>query len=88
MVYIPNCFSPHHTPGVNDNFKPSGMYIKNYEMEIYNRWRSKVYSTNGKPWDGRYEGEPAPPGTYHYKITIESYQGTTETFKGTVTILP
>jgi gliding motility-associated-like protein len=63
--------------------------MRNYKMQIFNRWGQIVYDTqDGKPWDGKYAGEPAVEGVYMYIITIDSYNATgTKRLKGTVTIL-
>ncbi len=41
-------------------------------VEIYNRWGELLYRTQGyyKPWDGMYNNEPVPVGTYYYIINL------------------
>lgn len=69
--------------------------IGNHEMypslsvEVYNRWGERLYlSENGyaRPWDGTFNGNPLPIGTYYYVISIDEPQYKT-TLTGPVTIL-
>jgi hypothetical protein len=99
-VFIPNTFSHYNLDGLNDYFGPIGLYIKNYSMQIYNRWGELVYSrpqplkgsSTGFPlgagggWDGTFRGQDAQKGVYIYLITIEDYNGNMTHFKGNVTI--
>ncbi len=88
VVYIPNTFSPKTTSGLNDQFGPEGLYIKNYQMQIFNRWGEKVFSTNsGEQWDGTYKGKVVQPGLYHYRIKILSEDGGQQTYDGQLNVL-
>ena len=88
IVHVPNIFSPYIPDGLNDRFGPVGMYMKQYDMQIYNRWGQRIYSTeDGTPWDGRFQGQRVPEGVYLYHITVYGYNGERLYFKGTVTIL-
>ena len=43
-------------------------------VEVYNRWGDLVYKSKDgypEPWDGTYEGEPLPVGTYYYVIDLK-----------------
>ncbi len=44
-LYIPNAFTPNND-GINDNFKPTGLGMKRYQMMIYNRWGEKVFESD------------------------------------------
>jgi len=86
-VFIPNSFTHFNLDGLNDYFGPKGLYIKNYTMQIYNRWGELVYSTSeSKPWDGTFKGAEALEGVYVYLITIEDYNAKKSSFNGNVTI--
>ncbi len=67
---IPNAFSP-NGDGINDYW--TIQYIQSYpgvEVSIFNRYGQKVFSSRGysTPWDGKYNGNPLPVGTYYYII--------------------
>ena len=88
IVHIPNTFSPGVTPGLNDQFGPEGLYIANYEMQVYNRWGEEVFSTStSERWDGTYRGELVPQGVYHYQIVVKSEDGSQVTYEGQVTVI-
>jgi gliding motility-associated-like protein len=75
----PNVFTP-NGDGFNDEFIPKDITDENFmqvianmkklEFEVYNRWGVKVFeSTNVIPrWDGRFNGEEAPAGTYYWLV--------------------
>jgi len=54
-----------------------------YKVEIYNRYKQKVYEgENG--WDGTYRGKLAEPGTYFYRLFMKDgriLKGTVEVVK-------
>jgi gliding motility-associated-like protein len=94
-VNIPNGFTPNND-GHNDVFYVLGSedvkLIKNFS--IFNRWGQKVFEvTNAEAndpksgWNGLLNGKPADTGTYIYFITIAYGNGSTEVFKGTVTLI-
>ena len=88
VVYIPNTFSPGVTPNTNDQFGPEGLYIDNYEMQIYNRWGEQVFSTStSEEWDGTYRGELVPQGVYLYSITIIGENGKRESYEGSLNVV-
>ncbi len=88
LVWIPDAFSPDITIGINDLFGPKGLFIARYEMDVYNRWGSRVYYTNdSKPWDGNYQGKTVGEGVYLYHITIYGHDGKRYYFTGTVEVV-
>ena len=60
----------------------------NLEVEIYSRWGELLYQNDGYtiPWDGTYEGEPLPVGTYYYVIELNDVLFP-EALTGPVTII-
>lgn len=71
--WIPNAFSPDHT-NINEEFKPVGVPIQQYEMIIFNRWGEVVFRTRDwyDGWDGTYRNEKAQSGVYIYEIFGEA----------------
>ncbi len=73
-VKIPNAFSP-NGDGINDTWEIP--YLKDYPgatVQIFNRYGQQVYFSYsyGRPWDGRYNGNPLPVATYYYIVTLEN----------------
>jgi gliding motility-associated-like protein len=67
---IPNTFSP-NGDGIHDRWEIK--YLDTYPgatIEIFNRYGQLVFRSTGyaKSWDGTYNGQPLPVGTYYYII--------------------
>jgi gliding motility-associated-like protein len=85
---MPNAFTP-NGDGMNDVFRiPPGMTMQLTEMDIYDRWGMRVFSTRNisQGWDGTVGGRPAPAGTYVYMITGSGLKGPVSA-KGTVMLV-
>jgi len=72
-LYVPNTFTP-NGDGKNDLFMPKGEGMINFEMNIYDRWGSMIFSTDdiNKGWDGKPDGgsQIAQTDTYVYVINL------------------
>ena len=57
-------------------------------VEIYNRWGQQLFSSQGysSPWDGTYNNELVPDGTYYYVIDLND-PNEPEPFKGAILVL-
>lgn len=85
-ISIPSSFTP-NGDGFNDNWVIRNAYLfQECRLQVFNKWGNIVYETTGynDPWDGKFQGEVLPSGTYYYifKTRPESEEKT-----GTVTIL-
>jgi len=76
-LFIPNAFAPEdQNPDVRV-FKPKGINISAYLLEIYDYngvllWYSSELDSEGMPaegWDGYYKGKLMPQGVYYWRIT-------------------
>ena len=91
-VNIPNSFTP-NGDGVADYFLPRQLLssgVKRFAMVIYNRWGQKVFestTTDGRGWDGMFNGEPQPLGVYVYQISATFTNDVSENYTGNVTLL-
>ncbi|MCJ8290688.1 MAG: gliding motility-associated C-terminal domain-containing protein [Crocinitomicaceae bacterium] len=87
---IPNAISP-NGDGKNDIWKLEfiNLLYPNARVEVYNQWGQQIYQSKGYnyPWDGRYNDELLPDGTYYYVIDINDAGNAADIFKGTVLIL-
>jgi len=56
---------------------------------VFNRWGQNVFSTTDmyKGWDGTFNGQLVPGGTYVWFAKAENYLHQTVTLKGTVSIV-
>jgi len=83
FVIIPNVFTP-DGDGINDLYFINSAGLKEYKLEIYDRWGLKVFSseTATEKWDGRTTaGVVCTDGTYYFilkaiSITTKDYSTT------------
>jgi gliding motility-associated-like protein len=87
-IYIPNSFTPNYD-GLNDVFYVYGQSIIKFELNIYNRWNQKIYSSNDQlqGWDGVYKGEIVKNDTYMYILNYTTANGRKHTKNGYITVL-
>ena len=94
LVYIPNAFTPNND-NINDRFNITGSGVKNIQaVIIYNRWGKLLFerkninvNDRNNSWDGTFNGEPMPAGTYVYWIKTECEGGDIFNYRGTVMIV-
>lgn len=89
---VPNAFTP-NGDGVNDYFYPRQLLSKGvvgFSMMIFDRWGQKVFettNTNGRGWDGKFNGKDQPMGVYIYQIKAILKNGKVENYSGNVTLM-
>jgi gliding motility-associated-like protein len=83
---LPNIFTPNNE-GINDFFVP--IKAENIEIEkvvIQNRWGQTVFESNEVNWDGNFQGNPTPDGTYFYIVTYKDRNEKMKSKSGTITL--
>lgn len=87
LLRTPSAFSP-NGDGVNDLFIVGSGVFDNFQMSVYNKWGTLVYEARDPSlgWDGNFNGQEAPVGTYVYKISYNR-DGQNLVSTGTVTII-
>ncbi len=95
-VYIPNAFSPNNLDGINDVFMifAKENIVQNINsFQVYDRWGTEVFiQEDFQPnnpihgWDGSFRGEKMNSGVFVYWAEIEFIDGSTQLFKGDVTL--
>lgn len=89
---MPNAFTP-NGDGSNDYFYPRQLLSKgvvSFSMSVVNRWGQKVFettNTNGRGWDGKFNGKEQPMGVYIYQIRAVLKNGRVEEYNGNVTLV-
>ncbi|MCF6171860.1 MAG: PKD domain-containing protein [Bacteroidales bacterium] len=87
-VYAPSAFTP-NGDGKNDVFEVKGVGIKTYLLQVYSRWGELMYESRSleDKWNGEYNGNLAPAGTYAYTISYTSMLDADFKLQGTVTVM-
>jgi gliding motility-associated-like protein len=72
--WVPNCFTPGQTHGLNDVFTPIVICAENYEFYIYDRWGQRLFKSNvaGEGWDGTFRGKLCEQATYTWYIKFKN----------------
>ncbi|MBL7771758.1 MAG: gliding motility-associated C-terminal domain-containing protein [Chitinophagaceae bacterium] len=89
---IPNAFSP-DGDGMNDYFMPRNLLssgVTFFRLTIYNRWGELIYSTtatDGRGWDGKFNGKLQPMGTYVYLVDVIFDNFVKKNYQGNVTLI-
>jgi gliding motility-associated-like protein len=91
IPYIPNAFTP-NGDGLNDVFRITGLppeAVTKFNMQIFNRWGEVVFTSNSilNGWNGTFNGQYCPEGTYVWVIYYEDSNKRTVTNKGTILLL-
>ncbi len=90
VFYIPEAFSPNGDLK-NDTFSGKGLFIKEYEMMIFDRWGNLTFKTTdvNEPWDGKANkgSDIAEVDIYIYSFKITDIKNEVHFFRGIVTIL-
>jgi gliding motility-associated-like protein len=89
-LYIPSAFTP-NGDGVDDTFEPKGVYVKNFEMYIFDRWGEELYHTTNiyQGWDGTVHGGTriSQEDSYVYKITATDWWDIRHSYIGEFTLI-
>jgi gliding motility-associated-like protein len=82
---VPNVFTP-NADSYNDYFPE--FYREGLKVEIFNRWGVSIYNTSeGIGWNGLYNGNSVPNGTYYYIVTFKNCRDQSVTVSGVVTLI-
>lgn len=87
-IYIPNTFTP-NADKKNDTFRVYGQNIRLEKMRIFNTYGNMVFETNelARGWDGTYNGDPAPSGTYYYTAVVRDELNIAYEREGSITLI-
>jgi gliding motility-associated-like protein len=72
-IYVPDAFTPNND-GMNDALRIVTSESITFDMKIYNRWGSVIFTSNrlDQQWDGTYNGTPCAADAYTWSITYRS----------------
>jgi len=88
-IFVPNAFTP-NGDGHNDVLRAIPVSIRVFKyLTVYNRWGQQVFTTTnpGIGWDGSFNGQQMPPGTYVWMVGGIDYSGRIVERRGTVILI-
>lgn len=87
-LFAPNAFTVTHD-NLNEKFDVKGVFVKEYKLEIYNRWGQLLFTSYDmdNKWDGTYNNQAMPSDVYVYKAWGRGKKGKEISIQGNVTLL-
>jgi hypothetical protein len=80
----------HNNDGLNDSFGWADVFVKEFTMDLYNRWGEKVFSTTDKNdrWSSVYKnGDLKYSNVYMWIVSYSGWDGNRYYDSGTVTFI-
>ncbi|MFC2100235.1 gliding motility-associated C-terminal domain-containing protein [Bacteroidota bacterium] len=73
-LFAPNSFTP-NGDGLNDKFYLKGVYVMEFNLQIYNRWGQLVFSTEdmNEGWDGSFQNKKCKNEAYNWIVNYSDY---------------
>jgi gliding motility-associated-like protein len=91
-LFIPNAFTPNSSEdNINEEFRPYGFGISEFQMNIYSRWGELIYSTTNieSGWNGQFDnsGTEVQIGVYLYYIKTKDVFGAIHKYTGEINLI-
>lgn len=88
QLFVPTVFTPNDDEH-NELFVIKGLYVRQFNIQIYNRWGGLLFESNSidKYWDGMYENRRVAEGVYYYHIEVLGEDGKIFNKGGTVQLI-
>lgn len=87
-VYVPTGITS-NGDNLNDVWGTVPVFVREYDMKVYNRWGQKVWESTDKKrqWDGTVNGVLAQDGVFAWHVNFRGWDDKTYRISGTVTII-
>jgi len=92
--FAPNALSPEYGDGDVKVFKPVGVGLATYKINVYSPWGQSVWTSDklentspSESWDGTYQGAIVPQGAYSWMADVTFVNGIRKVYKGSVTVV-
>lgn len=88
LLHVPNAFTP-NGDGLNDTWATVPVFVKEYNMKLYDRWGQLIFQTTNKheSFKDIFMNDPATCDVFVYLVTYTGWDGSAHTLKGNVTIV-
>jgi len=89
ILYVPNAFTP-NKDNTNDKWGFVPVFVKDFQMNVYNRWGEYMWGTNDKSnqWDGTYKNGPPSNDVFIWEVQYTGWDNSQNFNNGFVTTLP
>ena len=88
-LWIPDTFTP-NDDGINDSFKPYGVGIKEYKMQIFSRWGEIIFFSEdiNSGWDGMSKNKnKSMKGSFTYYIEVVNVYNEFYKYEGIIKLI-
>jgi gliding motility-associated-like protein len=87
-VLVPSAFTP-NGDGINDTFKIYTTFLKNYSLQIFDRWGNIIFTSIDpyEEWNGKINNSPPQNSEYVYNLNVEGQDGTQLRKSGIINII-
>jgi gliding motility-associated-like protein len=87
-VWVPSGIT-RNKDGLNDVWGTFPLFVKEYEMKVYNRYGQKIWESTYKKnqWDCQYQSNEIPDGVYAWHLIFKGWDKKTYEKVGTVTVI-
>ncbi len=88
LLHVPTAFTP-TGDGLNDVWGQVDVFVKDYHMQVFNRWGQKVFESFDKneQWDGSFAKKGPADDVFIWLVRYTGWDNSITIKKGTVTIL-
>jgi gliding motility-associated-like protein len=88
ILYTPNAFTD-NKDGLNDSFQTMPVFVKDYHIQIYNRWGERIFESYNKKesFDGTFKGNEVQSDVYFFIVEYSGWDNNKYQKKGNFTLL-
>jgi gliding motility-associated-like protein len=88
LLYAPNAYTE-NGDGINDIYRMVPVFVKDYHLQIYNRWGERIFETYNKKdgFNGTYKEESTQGDVYFYIVEYTGWDESKYIKKGNFTLL-
>lgn len=88
LLHVPTAFTP-TGDNLNDTWGQVDVFVKDYHMQVYNRWGQKVFESYDKneQWNGSFARKGPADNVFIWIVRYTGWDNSIHHQKGTVTIL-
>ncbi|MBC7383598.1 MAG: gliding motility-associated C-terminal domain-containing protein [Bacteroidia bacterium] len=88
LLYTPNAYTD-NGDGINDMYKMVPVFVKDFYLQIFNRWGERIFETHDKKqgFNSTYKSREIQEEVYFFIVTYTGWDESVHTKKGNFTLL-